>query len=68
MNQPRDHRRMIEIADVEVGRVVPVIGFLGVKVGPRKKCNPKQEQRGSEKERAALQATCFTIVGRWRSS
>jgi hypothetical protein len=33
INQPGDHRWMIEIADIEMAGVEPVVGFLGKKVG-----------------------------------
>src|SRR4029077_18416946 len=33
INQPGDHRRMIEIADVEMAGIEPVVGFLRKKVG-----------------------------------
>lgn len=32
--QPGDHRWMIEIANVEVSGVEPIVGFLGEKVRP----------------------------------
>src|SRR4029453_8120707 len=46
-DQPRDHRRVVEIAEVDVLCIVPVIRFLREKLGLPEINQPQQRQIGS---------------------
>ena len=43
-DEPCDHRRMIEVSDVEMLRVEPVISFLGKQIGEGEKGEPEEDQ------------------------
>ena len=46
--QPGDHRWMIEIADIQMSGVEPIVGLLRKKVGPAESGQLQQEQPGHE--------------------
>ncbi len=51
VDQPRHHRRMVEVAVVEVLRVVPVVRFLREQVDPRQVGQPQQQQPTGQPQR-----------------
>ncbi|MGA7393478.1 MAG: hypothetical protein WBV90_02795 [Terrimicrobiaceae bacterium] len=53
MNKPGDHRRVIEIAEVEMASVEPVVGFFWKKVGRGESGESEQQQPGHKNQRSA---------------